>query len=134
MDGDCLIIGLFGHWYLYNLLVIFPGKGVAASPAPQCSEYWKGSLQVAFDYGRQQQLVISILSNSFEYNSICLDKKLHKDKICLVKGPARQSATTALIGCYFFYTLRIFSDSNQRLFISIIIFYLAITSNDVIYK
>ena len=30
-----------------------PGKGVAPSPAPQCSSYWKGSLRVALDYGRQ---------------------------------------------------------------------------------
>ena len=30
-----------------------PGKGVAPSPIPQCSIYWKGSLRVALDYGRQ---------------------------------------------------------------------------------
>ena len=28
-------------------------KGVVLSPTPRCSSYWKGSLQVAFDYGRQ---------------------------------------------------------------------------------
>ena len=30
-----------------------PGKGVAPSPAPQCSSHWKGSLLVALNYGRQ---------------------------------------------------------------------------------
>ena len=30
-----------------------PGKGVAYSPTPWCSSYWKGSLLVALDYGRQ---------------------------------------------------------------------------------
>ena len=31
-----------------------PGKGVAPSPTPQCSSYWKGSLLVTLDYGWQQ--------------------------------------------------------------------------------
>ena len=30
-----------------------PGKGVALSPMPRCSNYWKGNLLVALDYGRQ---------------------------------------------------------------------------------
>ena len=30
-----------------------PGKGVASSPTPRCSSYWKGSLLVTLDYGRQ---------------------------------------------------------------------------------
>ena len=29
------------------------GKGVAPSPTPQCSSYWKGSLRVTLDYGSQ---------------------------------------------------------------------------------
>ena len=29
------------------------GKGVAPSPTPRCGSYWKGSLLVALDYGRQ---------------------------------------------------------------------------------
>ena len=29
-----------------------PGKGVAPSPTPWCSSYWKGSLRVTLDYGR----------------------------------------------------------------------------------
>ena len=30
-----------------------PGKRVASSPTFRCSSYWKGSLQVALDYGHQ---------------------------------------------------------------------------------
>ena len=30
-----------------------PGKGVASCPTPWCSSYWKGTLQVTLDYGRQ---------------------------------------------------------------------------------
>ena len=30
-----------------------PEEGVAPSPTPRCSSYWKGSLQVALEYGRQ---------------------------------------------------------------------------------
>ena len=35
-----------------------PGKGVAPSPSPRCSSYWKGSLQVTLDYSRQLYLYI----------------------------------------------------------------------------
>ena len=31
----------------------FNAKGVAPSPTPLCSSYWKGSLRVALDYDRQ---------------------------------------------------------------------------------
>ena len=30
-----------------------PGKGVVPSPTARCSSYWKGSILVALDYGRQ---------------------------------------------------------------------------------
>ena len=30
-----------------------PGEGIMPSPTPHCSSYWKGSLQVALDYGRR---------------------------------------------------------------------------------
>ena len=35
-----------------------PGKGVVPSPTPWCSSYWKGSLRVTFDYGRQLSMRI----------------------------------------------------------------------------
>ena len=34
-----------------------PGKGVAPFPTPRCSSYWKGSLRVTLDYGRQLYLL-----------------------------------------------------------------------------
>ena len=34
-----------------------PGKGVAPFPTPWCSSYWKGSLRVTLDYGRQLYLL-----------------------------------------------------------------------------
>ena len=30
-----------------------PGKGVVPSPTPRCSRYWKGSLRIDLNYGRQ---------------------------------------------------------------------------------
>ena len=37
-----------------------PGKGVAYSPTPRCSSYWKGSFRVALYYGCQIYLYIYI--------------------------------------------------------------------------
>ena len=35
-----------------------PGKGVAPSPTPRCTRYWKGRLLVALDYGHQLYFTI----------------------------------------------------------------------------
>ena len=37
-----------------------PGNGVAPSPTPRCSSYWKRSLRVTLDYGRQLYLLTHI--------------------------------------------------------------------------
>ena len=37
-----------------------PGKGVAPSPTPRCSSYWKGNLLVTLDEGHQQLIYIYI--------------------------------------------------------------------------
>ena len=44
-----------------------PGKGIAPSPTPRCSNYWKESLLVALDNGRQPYFTtnISILSGLY---------------------------------------------------------------------
>ena len=47
-----------------------PGKGVAPSPTPQCSHYWKGSLQVTLDYGRQ--LYFTIYIYIYIYVCVCV--------------------------------------------------------------
>ena len=39
-----------------------PGKGVEPSPTPWCSSYWKGSLRVTLDYGRQLYLLTVVKS------------------------------------------------------------------------
>ena len=39
--------------YVSRLRWSNPGKGVAPSPTPRWGSYWKGSLQVTLDYGRQ---------------------------------------------------------------------------------
>ena len=39
-----------------------PGKGVAPSPTPWCSCYWKESLRVSLNYGRQLYLLIYIVT------------------------------------------------------------------------
>ena len=46
-----------------------PRKRVAPSPTPRWNSYWKGSLLVAFDYGRQLYLLSSIYTqlNGFKY-------------------------------------------------------------------
>ena len=46
-----------------------PGKGVAPFPTPRCSSYWKGSLRVALDYGRQ---LIQERKDNSVYHIICL--------------------------------------------------------------
>ena len=38
------------------------GNAVAPSPTPWCSSYWKGSLRVTLDYGRQLYLNVLILT------------------------------------------------------------------------
>ena len=38
-----------------------PGKGVAPSPTPRCTRYWKGRLLVALDYGHQLYNLYTII-------------------------------------------------------------------------
>ena len=37
------------------------GKGVAPSPTPRCSSYWKGSLRVALNYSCQVYLLLIVI-------------------------------------------------------------------------
>ena len=48
-----------------------PGEGVAPSPTPRCSSYWKGSLRVALDYSRQLYLLYIYISMHM-YGSLCV--------------------------------------------------------------
>ena len=50
------------------------GKGVALSPTPQCSSYWKGSFRVVLDYGHQLYFYyIDIHTNRQELSMLKLD-------------------------------------------------------------
>ena len=41
-----------------------PGKGVVPSPTPRCSSYWKGSLRVTLNYGRQLYFFLFLFNNN----------------------------------------------------------------------
>ena len=47
-----------------------PGKGVVSFPTSRCSSYWKGSLRVTLDYGRQ--LYFYLYFTRFRYRAIGL--------------------------------------------------------------
>ena len=50
------------------------GKGIAPSPTFRCSRYWKGSLQVALDYGRQLYFLLMcslVFQFKVSYSRIC---------------------------------------------------------------
>ena len=89
-----------------------PRKGIAPSPTPRCSSYWKGSLRVALDYGRQLYLFmlwghfcqiksnchkwfetyLKILSNSPRYSH--LDDLPGINKINEIKRNVKRNAET----------------------------------------
>ena len=47
-----------------------PEEGVVPSPTTQCSSYWKGSLQVNLDCGRQLLLLLLLLT-TWDYIIVC---------------------------------------------------------------
>ena len=47
-------------------------KGVAPSPTPQCSSYWKGNLLVVHDYGCQLYFTYYIVSSNHSYSQIII--------------------------------------------------------------
>ena len=50
------------------------GKGVAPSPTPWCSSYWKGSLLVALDYGHQLYFIYIYI---YIYVCVCVCVCVH---------------------------------------------------------
>ena len=65
----CLTLGNIS--YISRVKWSNPGKGVAPSPTPQCSSYWKGNLLVALEYGRQLYLL-----TWYEYSKLYANKLL----------------------------------------------------------
>ena len=53
------------------------GKGVAPSPTPQCSSYWKGTLWVTFDYSRKLYFYFHLEKRAVDSLSLLLDLKLN---------------------------------------------------------
>ena len=43
-----------------------PGKGIAPFPTLRFCSYWKRSLRVTFDYGRQQLYYIAVMNNEIK--------------------------------------------------------------------
>ena len=58
MIPPCLTRGIIRYISRVNWSNL--GEGVVPSPTPRCSSYWKGSLRVALDNGRQLYLLIYI--------------------------------------------------------------------------
>ena len=63
LDTSCLTLSNIR--YVSSVKWNNPGKGVAPSPTPRCSSYWKGSLLVVLDYGCQLNLLYYIDMRSF---------------------------------------------------------------------
>ena len=79
-----------------------PGKGVTPSSIPRCSSYWKGSLLVTLDHGRQLHLTITVHrllvldGNTWNHMNMSKEKKIDKYK----KGnqtPRPSSSTNDLL-------------------------------------
>ena len=58
----CLTLSIIRYWSWVKWEN--PGNGVAPSPTPQCSSYWKGSLGVTLDSGRQLYFLLSMAASS----------------------------------------------------------------------
>ena len=66
-----------------------PGNGVAPSPTPRCSSYWKGSLRVTLDYSRQlyfysSVILVKLVSVRFYSLPITEKYKINQKKLSLL--------------------------------------------------
>ena len=64
-----------------------PRKGIAPSPTPRCSSYWKGSLLVSLNYGRQLYIRLSCLRIKFDW---CSTFRRPLCVVCQLLGETRQ--------------------------------------------
>ena len=62
--SPCLALSIIR--YVSRIKWSNPGKGVAPSPTPQCSSYWKGSFQEALNYGYQLYFYYNVLVFIFQ--------------------------------------------------------------------
>ena len=85
MISPCLTLSFIRYWS--RVKWNNPGKGVAPSPTPRCSSYWKGSLLVTLDYGHQLfTFYIDSKLTKFEpkMNNTRNDWTKYSNKICLI--------------------------------------------------
>ena len=54
-----------------------PGKGVSPYPTPQCGSYWKKSLRVTLDYGRQQLYFIHFNTHTHTHTHTHIYKNIY---------------------------------------------------------
>ena len=78
-----------------------PGKGVAPSPTPRCSSYWKRSLLAAFDYGCQLYLLLDRQQRAeelqFEHQKQLSERQQHTEELLaqILKNNAHTHNDTA---------------------------------------
>ena len=65
----CLTLSIIRHGPRVKWTI--PGKGVAPSPTPLCSRYWKESLQVALDYNRLFMTMFDAKNSGFSFSTKC---------------------------------------------------------------
>ena len=69
MIPHCLTLSIIR--YVSRVKWSNPGKGVAPSPTPRCSSYWKGSFRVAFDYSHQLYLLLLSINHNTSIFYLC---------------------------------------------------------------
>ena len=70
-----------------------PGHGIAPSPTPQCSNYWKGSLRVTFDYNCLLYFTLLLqIFKTMEKSEFCV-----LIKHCFLRGKIRFKQSSSFI-------------------------------------
>ena len=102
-----------------------PGKGVAPSPTPRCSSYWKGRLLVGLDYGRQlyftynginlcvwRSCAVTVFNTRLTYFDRSVLQPSPDKKVLLIctslQSPANQ------FNAYFKFCNHVFADLNVK--------------------
>ena len=101
-------IALFDHLYFYSGICLTlsniryvssvkwsnPGKGVAPSPTPRCSSYWKGSFRIALDYARQPFTLLDKENIKKEYSWDASTTILHRSIFIPLSRPQKSKPNT----------------------------------------
>ena len=104
----CLTLSII--MYVSSVRWSNPGEGVAPSPTPQCSSYWKGSLRITLDNGRQLY---------FTYNTTCPHTTIFPPHLLSLRS--RRSITFLSDAAYIFVWRSIHFCLTQHTFLSIVL-------------